>query len=267
MHPVVGGLNSNKVNLLRVTEIREKGSTVLRVKSDVVNGSVTGLIFGDKEVDFSQGQRPQVQKIKGQNLVGGMAAALSQVKNSESGTKSFAFSVDEKLNPTLTINDNRTITWDADTKRILKDGSWSYIISGGNPMEYASIARKDGSGKDELWFIDIPKGIETTKVDGKTLVKKWFLRGPASGTVRSITQTINGKTEEIYSNSVDELGRIIRGKRPSVGDLSIVYDEKDPAKIALMNIGKIAYGYGMDGAVSNVMYENATALEFREVNQ
>ena len=173
----------------RVAEIRDKGSVVLSTRVDSMSGVVAGLVIGGKEISLTQAQRPQVQKIKGQNLVAGMSSALNEVKQPSGETNSYAFTVDEKLNPTLTINQKRTITWDAETKRILKDGEWTYNITPSNDplLFYAAIGRINAKKQSELWHLDAGKGIETTMhPDGMKTVSRKFVSGPLTGKIRSI---------------------------------------------------------------------------------
>jgi len=196
----------------RVAEIREKGSVVLSVKTDTLAGKVSSIVFKGQEITLTQSDRPQVQLVKDQKLITGMNSVLSSVNDNQGTGTNYSFSVDEKLNPSLKIDQTRLLVWDPVTKLILRDGSWSYrIIPGEDASSYASIERSNPLVKRELWFLNAAKG-ERTQIfsDGTKEVMTWFTSGSVTGQPRTFSRSIDGRLilEEKYS--YDDKGKLLR---------------------------------------------------------
>ncbi|MDR0533586.1 MAG: hypothetical protein LBH01_06495 [Verrucomicrobiales bacterium] len=196
----------------RISEIRENGMPILRVKTDQ-QGDVSGLEMGGKVITFGYGQKPQVQNINGQNLIGAVTKSMNRVVQADGVTKTFAYGTTNALEPTLAINDDRVIVWDAKTKIIKKDGDWSYHINPNVANFNANVAidRANAKGQHQYWFNESWLGRETIIAeDGSKTVAEWFVSGTLAGNIRSIVTTKNGTTVHSFSNVFDDKGRLLR---------------------------------------------------------
>jgi antitoxin component YwqK of YwqJK toxin-antitoxin module len=194
----------------RVLKMQENGVTVLQVETDPQNGEVSGLTFNGKTIGLEQANKPIIQVIGNKNVVGLMERSLSTVKFPDGTTKNYSFGVDDRLNPTMKIQ-NRTISWDPESMEVLKDGVWTYKITP-NGTDDTAISRVNSHGVTEFRSIDTTRGQEITKKadDSFQTVTNWFVTGPLSGKIRSIAIEANGTTKIVKRYSYDEQGRTIR---------------------------------------------------------
>jgi hypothetical protein len=200
----------------KVTEIKQRdGATLLRVEMDAASGVVTGLKYGEQHFGIELGAKPQVQSIQGRNVVAGMQSSLRQLTFPNGTKKTYEFAANESVQPTLTIGGpvSRTIVWDPATKRITKDGLWTYDITPSKvAWENAAIGRTKPTGQTEYWLYDAARGQETTLgFDGVKKIRSWFVSGKLAGANRSIV-SIDAKGVRTVTNdwSYDETGRWIR---------------------------------------------------------
>lgn len=196
-----------------VQAIREGGAAKFTVEQGNP-GEAKALEFNAKRIEIALDQKPRVQNIAGQNVVGGIDRSLKSLDPSEGASRSFEFAVDQKVQPTLKIADQagllRLFTWDAGTKRAISDNDWTYNITPHDGTT-AAINRTNSNKQSEFWFRDTSNGMETIQgVDGVKIIKTWFLSGPLSGKIRKIERIANGKAEVVLGNVYDEQGRLIR---------------------------------------------------------
>lgn len=234
----------------QVSRIEERGKTILEVMVDPKSGQSMGISYGGQKLTFEWGDKPKVQNIGGQNVVAGIEQSLVKIKDIGGATRSYAYAVNEKLQPTLKIED-RIISWDPASYLILKDGEWSYQITPNtSPLENAIFKRTDARGRREMWEWDAAKGREVTQsLDGTLKTKTWFLSGITRGKVRSLDTIKPNSQAQSFKYSYDELGRLIRILDSGKEIESIVYN--DNGKIITRKIGdkEIQRRYAKDGSI------------------
>lgn len=197
----------------QVSQIREGSTTVLTVETKPLTGEVTGIDLGNNHrIKLECDERPRVRMIDSQPLLVGTMQSLGKITTVNGEVRTIQYGVDEKLNPTVKI-DNRLVTWNPSTKRMISDGEWHYQIDPGpNAFDYAAITRKNPDGKSEFWHNDLSKGREVVQgLDGIRKVTTVFLQGKLAGKIReleSIDTTFQKKTSKRYS--YNEEGRLIR---------------------------------------------------------
>lgn len=200
-----------------VTEIRENGTAKLTVEQEST-GEVKALLFNGKRMEIALDQKPRVQNIAGQNVVGGIDRSLKSLSPTDGPSKTFEFAVNDKVQPTLKITSKagieRVFTWDATTKRIVSDNDWTYQITSASSIrtENVGIKRNNSKGQHEYWFQDKVNGIETTVgIDGIRTIKERFTSGIVGGHVRSVrTYDSNGNLLNEKRNSYNEYGKLLR---------------------------------------------------------
>jgi YD repeat-containing protein len=207
------------INNGRVSEIREGQSTLLRVETDPATGAVSGLSYGSRHIAIELGERPQVQSIKGNNVISGMQLSLRQIVSPEGKRTTYEFAIDDKRQPTLAISGgaSRHFTWDPASKRILKDGMWTYDITPSTvAWENAAIDRKNKQGLREYWFLESSKGVETVQsIDGVRTITTSFVSGRLAGAIRKVTASKGGVVSTVYQAFYDEKDRLIRETTPT----------------------------------------------------
>jgi len=198
----------------QLSEIREGGATVLKVEINPNSGVVKGLSLGmNEKIHFEWGQKPRVQGVAGKNLVVGMDMTLTGLTLADGTKKSFEFEIDDLIQPSIRMNDNRKVTWDPTTKKILKDNEWSYEIkpNGEDRFAYAAISRSDEGGRKESWLYDPVQGLESiVRADGYSRKRSWFTSGKLAGRPRRITDFMNGEEIRDRKWNYDESGKILR---------------------------------------------------------
>ena len=201
----------------RVSEIREGGRMVLKVEG-------AGLSYGGQLIRFELGDKPRVQNVKGQNVIGTVDRSLSKMHLSDGSARSYEFSVNDKMEPTLKVKDGRLIVWDPTTRRIKQDGEWTYQIK---PAEsdlfaYAAIERTNSSNENEFWLKDISKGTEVIQnANGFKRERKWFVAGKLTGRNREIADFINGKELRRRNWSYNENGEVLRFSDTAESDAAL----------------------------------------------
>lgn len=170
-----------------VSEIQDGNTPILKVEK-APNGEVTGLaLANNQKIQIECGERPRVQVVNDQQIVSGVEPSLNKVTKPDGTTVTFAYAVDDKLNPTMKLG-NRLTTWNPSTRIMISDGGWIYDIK---PSEdrfaNAAIGRKNNHGEKESWFCDLKKGVqETTDRNGIKTIRKRFTTGDLSGMDREV---------------------------------------------------------------------------------
>ncbi len=202
----------------RVTEVKEGGTTVLKVDLNPNTNQVVGITAGEKSYKFEQDRKPRVQVINGQNLIGGMDLSLHKLTFPNGHFKTYEFAVDQKLQPTLKITENgteRNFAWNPINRLILSDNDWTYKITPDekNPNNNAAIGRKNAKGQEEFWHYDRAKGIEVVQdIFGKKRTATWFVSGILAGKPRKVEESTNGKIQAMEQSFYDEKASLIRKK-------------------------------------------------------
>jgi hypothetical protein len=199
----------------RVASVEKNGRSVLEIKRDAMTGEVTGLALpGTWEtigLDVTA-ERPVVESIGGKNVVSRVEKTLSEVTPASGGSKvTFEQAVNGELNPTIKLGD-QLIAWNPATKKIVKDGEWTYDIKpGAGPFDNAAIGRNNAKSQSEFWHRDNAKGEEIVQgIDGSKKVTTWFTSGNLAGRLRKRTKTVDGKTTVAYRPIYDETAKITR---------------------------------------------------------
>ena len=127
----------------RVASVEKNGKSVLEIKRDAMTGEVTGLALpGTWETIglAATAERPVVESIGGKNVVSRVEKTLGEVTPASGGAKvTFEQAVNGELNPTIKLGD-QLIAWNPATKKIVKDGEWTYDIkAGAGPFDNAAI--------------------------------------------------------------------------------------------------------------------------------
>ncbi len=246
-----------------VTEIREGTTPLLRVERDPSSGAVTGLLLtGNKRIELEQGERPRVEVINGMNLVGGIVRSLSKYTRPDGSEHIIEYGVDEKLNPTINRGGDRLVVWHAATRRILRDGEWSYDIKPDeDPQANAAIGRTNAKKEREFWHRNETKGeeIEGTP-DGREKITSWFVSGKLNGKLRDIKMRSNGKTETIRKLTYDEQGRVLRDENKEA-DVGYEYEPGRKTATAVDNATKApTWKKETDVATGRVNYSDGAGL-------
>ena len=198
----------------RVASVEKNGKSVLEIKRDAMTGEVTGLALpGTWETIglAATAERPVVESIGGKNVVSRVEKTLGEVTPASGGGKvAFEQAVNGELNPTIKLGD-QLIAWNPATKKIAKDGEWSYDIKpGAGPFDNAAIGRENARNQSEFWHRDNAKGRKIiTTLDGITKTDSWFTSGVLSGKLRKVEEFRNGVSSIVSNISYDERGRII----------------------------------------------------------
>jgi YD repeat-containing protein len=217
-----------------VVAVRENGVTRLAVETDAA-GNPSALVFNGKRLEIAQGEKPRVQVIAGQNVVGGMDRSLKKLAGSQGPSDHFEFAVNPKLQPTLKITSNagteRLITWDPATKLITADGVWTYeVIQTKSSHQCSAIAREGTEGR-QFWHQQNDIGKETeTLLNGTTRVT-WRFVGQSSlaGRIRKIEETsgVPPNRESRTSKWIyDERGQLLSIRHSDGSIISYQYDNK-----------------------------------------
>lgn len=214
----------------RTVELREGGQTHLKVVTNPSTGSVTGLEFNNRHIGIELENRPLIQNIHGQNVVGSMAPSLYRLTGTSTGPREYQFAFDDKFQPTLEISKpaERLFTWNPATRQIVGDTGWAYTITPGKDVfANAAIERKDVQGGAEFWHYDRAQGIETEQTaDGVKKVTTYFTSGLLAGKLRRVEETSGGKTSVLRDLSYNEKGQPIRETGADGTVIAFKYDER-----------------------------------------
>jgi len=133
---------------------------------------------------------------------------LGEVTPASGGGKvAFEQAVNGELNPTIKLGD-QLIAWNPATKKIVKDGEWTYDIKpGAGPFDNAAIGRENAGNQSEFWHRDGAKGQEIVQeLEGARKVTSWFISGKLAGKVRN---KVDENGHILQKNIYDEFGRLV----------------------------------------------------------
>jgi hypothetical protein len=195
----------------RVASVEKNGKSVLEIERDAITGEVTGLALpGTSETIglAATAERPVVESIGGKNVVSRVEKTLSEVTPASGGSKvTFEQTVNGELNPTIKLGD-QLITWSPATKKIIKDGEWTYDIkSGAGSFDNGAIGRRNTKSKSEFWHHDGAKGEEIVQgIDGVKKVTSWFTSGKLAGKARKRETLAGDQQLALIKKAYDESG-------------------------------------------------------------
>ena len=260
----------------KAAEIDLNGAPILVIGTDSQTGLVNSLQFNKNTITLEQADKPQIQTLNGQNVVGSVSKSLSKITFSDGKLDQFRFSVDDKVQPLLAIGDGgpnvRTFGWDPASALITKDNDWTYQITPLSTGRDSAFARKNAFGQRESWFNDPSKGQEVTEISGVKTTTSRFTSGILTGKVRKIEEAKANQTTIVYQATYDEMGRLIRvEKSPGIqlnyneqgglisstrGGESQRYDEKGRLLQETLNGTSLNYSYDADGNIASISKEN-----------
>jgi YD repeat-containing protein len=229
----------------RVASVEKNGKSVLEIKRDAITGEVTGLALpGTWETIglAATAERPVVESIGGKNVVSRVEKTLGEFTPASGGAKvAFEQSVNGELNPTIKLGD-QLIAWNPATKKIAKDGEWTYDIKpGAEAFDNAAIGRENATNQSEFWHRDNAKGEEIVQgIDGVKKVTTWFTSGNLAGAIRKKQEIAKGVSRVIYQASYDERGKLFREilEDGEVNQFTYAENGNPTRKIRLTNNGE-----------------------------
>lgn len=248
----------------RPVEIRENSETKLKVQYDGFLNEASALVMSDgRKITLTPEMRPRYERIvaKGASEQTAIDRSLTKVALPDESSFQFEYGLEGKRHPSITIRDSagndRVLAWDAETKRIVRDGEWRYEITPGEkPGDYAAIKRTNRSGKSEFWHKDKGKGIETfVDLSGTKTVWTRFAAGKLAGRLRKIETTKDGKTSTQLALNYGPDGRVTREVSP-LGELVPKYDEKGRFVAKIKTDGHIAWQRKFDDKNRVVLEES-----------
>lgn len=190
-----------------VQEIWEGNEKFVGVDIDPLSRRVTSLVFNGKRLKMELSQEISAAK--------NIKPRLARLGGVGANGWLFSYGLNETLQPTLTIErrgqTKRTFVWEADSKRVLADGAWKYVVTpAGNRPDNVLIARTDASGKTERWHFDRSSGMEFVEgADGAQTVTAHITSGKAFGQIQEIRVTSKGGSKTTsYRASFDTAGRM-----------------------------------------------------------
>lgn len=197
----------------KVSEIRHRGTTVLKVFYSSDGEMVQGLALGTQGfVGFEWGKKPILQSIINNVVVGGVTDTVTRLSYPDGKQRRFEFLVNSEMLPVLKIDENALISWNHKTNLVDQVEGWKYSVAPGvGIFDYASITRKNEKGQSESWKFDGEHGTEYFKeVDGTEARREWFVSGPLAGKTRRVVQSKDGKTFAEQKMNYDESGNLLR---------------------------------------------------------
>jgi hypothetical protein len=214
----------------RVASVEKNGKSVLEIERDAMTEEVTGLALPGTWETIRlavTAERPVVEAIGGKNVVSLVEKTLGEVTPASGGGKvAFEQTVNGELNPTIKLGD-QLIAWNPATKKIAKDGEWTYDIKpGAGPFDNAAIGRENARNQSEFWHRDNAKGEEIVQgIDGSKKVTTWFTSGNLAGKKRETSIQDKYGKKMVSKYFYDEKGRVSRQLSPNGRMLKILYDE------------------------------------------
>jgi hypothetical protein len=244
----------------RVASVEKNGRSVLEIKRNEMTGEVTGLALPGTWETIGlavTAERPVVESIGGKNVVSRVEKTLGEVTPPSGGGKvAFEQAVNGELNPTIKLGD-QLIAWNPASKKIIKDGEWTYDIKlGAGPFDNAAIGRESARNQSEFWHRDNAKGEEIVQgIDGSKKVTTWFTSGVVTGRLRKIVTThiSTGKSYVHLKVNYDEKGNLL-SKSDS---RTVVYflPSNKPHYIERNGVKLYSYSYNEDGTLSHISLE------------
>ena len=215
-----------------VSSVTCDGKTLIALgslKENTLNITINGKKLGIVKTD-----QPCVQRVDKADVIRGTEKSVQQITGQGDGGsgRSYTYSVDEKMRPMITAtgrgdNNTYTLTWDSQTRKIVRDNDWEYTKTRDrkNKWDTIELSRKNSKGEVESVYRDLTSGIDITQ-SGKIKHSEYrFTSGAAAGKVRRIMHEVDGKVTHLQKYAYDEKGRPIRGQEND-DTLRFEYDDK-----------------------------------------
>jgi len=217
---------SGKVKSIRETQ---SGNEVVEVVEDPLEPGLLKLKMGDETIVMEQGEKPRIEQINGQNLIGGMDQSLVAVHGADGKTRNISYDMEaSNIVPTFKPTAERTFTTHPGTGLIVTDGAWRYQIKQDqqHPWNNAAITRTNAQKQNEFWHKNNVKGQEIIRsASGLEKVRSWYLSGNLAGKKRKSVTKINGNIEDEIKYSYNEDGLLLRREWKKKGTYQYTYDQ------------------------------------------
>ena len=243
-----GQLLSYQYNGPIATEVDLAGKALMQVKCDAASPNEKELTVDNQKILISWDKRPAAVAKGTQNFITGLDQSLHRLEWANGKVENFSFGTDELLNPTLAItrkdNAGQTFKWSADTRRILNDGTWTYVLTSPTESTDSEFTRTNSSGGKEYYYNNSSLG--TTIVQGtdgiKHITSRFVNAGYLSGKIRSLTEENGGIEKLIRRFDYDERGKLIRERQENGEIITYQYDNASSlvSAVSVLN-GKVAW--------------------------
>jgi YD repeat-containing protein len=201
-------------------DVSKDGNHIISVEPNE-DGTVRGFVFNSQSYEMQYADRPLMQIVMGQAVVGRLSKALAKYEYPNGEFETFDFGLTEKRVPTLTFTDEnkeKTIySWSAENGHLLSEsgprGDWTYTVGKSvGRFGLPPLARTNEAGRSERLDVDTTTGTYVAKkLDGTTVVTHLFKApGPLYGKVRDEVQITGTNSKEIYRAAYDDAGRLMR---------------------------------------------------------
>lgn len=199
-----------------VKSIKEEGSglVVVDVIRDPSDEAKITLAIGQEKIVLEQGEKPRIERLMKQNLVGGMDQSLVRIVKADEEVRDISYDVDlQDIVPTFAPEKDRKLTMDPVTGIIVSDKDWTYTIEQDQEVSWnnAAITRVNSQKEEEFWHKNQVKGEKTIRTsDGKTIFTSWFNSGELAGKTRKIV-ILEGQEEVSVEKSIyNEQGKLVK---------------------------------------------------------
>lgn len=210
----------------QIIGLTEDANFLLKVETDPTTGSVKALNLRDfGRIVIEKIKQPKIKSISSKNVIAGFTESLGKLTFPDGTSKVFEYPLDERVLPAIRVPSGTTIEWNSTSRLVSQEGDWKYDVKPSQEfMQPAAIKRVSRNGLSEFWHQDSKAGkIIVQNIDGVTTEKSYFTSGSLIGLHRKTSVTRKGKSEETYSASYDEKGRLIREVKDDI-EMRYIYE-------------------------------------------
>jgi len=209
----------------------QSGEEVFEVVKDPLEPKLIQLKMGDSTIVLEQGEKPRIERINGQNLIGGMDTSLTRIVKADGRERALSYEVEpSSIVPTFKPDVDRTITWQPSTGIVSQDRDWKYEIKqdSNDSWNNAAITQINKNKEKEFWYHDKNTGVETIlNKNGVKTINQWFVSGKLRGKRRSAQKVYpSGKKELVESYVYDSQANVKRFTKDGES-WTLEYDDKD----------------------------------------
>lgn len=235
-------------------------------------GDVLDMTIGEKKLSLICTNQPRVQTVGKTNIIRGMDKTLAEIRGGEGWEgykRTFAYSVDDKTQPVITITEGNqppfSLSWNPQTRKILRYKDWEYAPTRPRKSNWdvIDLRRKNSAGQVEVYYYNIDAGVSITEREGVKSSVYRFTSGPAAGKIRKTEDMRDGKVTNLQQYFYDEKGRVVRGKE-NADTLLFKYDDQNHTEECYKN-GILQWKKAMDdkGRILNVWFADGKELRLK----
>jgi len=221
----------------KVKSIKEvqSGEEVVEVVEDPLEPGLLKLKMGDETIVLEQGEKPRIEQINGQNLIGGMDTCLTRIVKADGSERELSFEVEpDNIVPSFRPDAGRKITWEPSNGIVSQDRDWKYEVKQdqGHAWNNAAITRQDSSnGGKEHWHKNRLLGVRTViKLSGTKIVTIHHKSGEMRGKIRKRVMSKEDKNTKVEKYFYDVKGNLSRKEISLDNDHIILYYSKSNEK-------------------------------------